>query len=153
MPLCTLKLERIGPVIELAVSPDHPTRQWLLANRFEPPNSIVARFLLDTGAAMTKVEGTILRDLGLSPISTVAEVTASSGTRPIEREVFCVELFIPGARRPTLAYDLQVTSAEDLSGLGVHGLLGRDIFERCHLFYNGPDGQVSLAFEEPLYPF
>jgi predicted aspartyl protease len=153
MPLCTLRLDgRFGPVIELAVLQDHLTRRLMLVNRLEPPNSISARFLIDTGAAMTKIEGSILRGLGLSPVSTIAEVTASSGATPIDREVYCVELIMPGARDPFLAWDLQVTSAEDLSGFGVQGLLGRDILERCHLFYNGPEGHLSLAIATPPYP-
>jgi hypothetical protein len=101
---------------------------------------------VDTGASKTKVARTVLvDDLKMQPVGKVDEHTASTGKVPVERDLYAVYLGVVGVANGVLAYDLPVSEAQDLSGLGVQALLGRDVLDRCLLVYQGPDRGATLA--------
>jgi hypothetical protein len=66
--------------------------------------------------------------------------------------MFAVSLALAEERTGVLATDLEVIAAEEISGLGVQALLGRDVLKICLLHYNGPDRSFALTwppFKEP----
>src|SRR4051812_29979794 len=66
----------------------------LVGQTVPPPCRLAA--LVDTGAGRTVVEEKWLRDLGLSPLGETAVHTASTGTAPVLRNVYAVELSLAG---------------------------------------------------------
>ena len=60
-----------------------------------------------------------------------------------------MDLSLNEATTGPLASNLRVVAVENLSRLGVQVLLGRDVLDRCLLFYNGPEHQLTLALTSP----
>jgi hypothetical protein len=47
---------------------------------------------------------------------------------------------------PYVSDPIQVTAADLFAGQGIHVLIGRDIFARCILQYNGADENFTIAY-------
>jgi predicted aspartyl protease len=105
------------------------------------------RALVDTGAGRTVIGRAVLEQLGLMPVSEVTFHSATTGRDPVNAAVYAVELSLAGETLGTVAAELEVLGAEDLSGLGVEALLGRDVLGRGLLIYNGPRRQFTLVVE------
>jgi predicted aspartyl protease len=133
------------PVLTLYVAPSASRIAALHASGEEPPPPVEVRALVDTGATRTVIQRSVLASLGLDPVGVERVHTASTGSEPREVGAFMVQLFIAGLRGGTLAQDLRAVEAENLSGLAVEVLLGRDVIDRFLLFLNGPEGRFTLA--------
>ena len=120
-----------------------------LSRRPNPPPRLV-KALVDTGAERTVVEERWLTSLGLSPLSDIEVHTASTGNDPVTRNVYAVELSLAGEVTATIARNLQVIAAPDLSGLGVEALLGRDVLSRGTLIYEGPKRTFTLVLPDEV---
>jgi Aspartyl protease len=113
------------------------------------PAPIAIRALVDTGASRTMVQRSALEKLDLDPVGVEYVHTASTGTTPKEVRAFAVQLFLAGVPGGQFAPDLRVLEADDLSGLGVDMLLGRDVLGHAVLFLNGPEARFTLALAPP----
>jgi hypothetical protein len=153
MPILTLRFDQGRPVVDLYVATSAAETARLRQEGFEVPAPQTITALVDTGASKTKVATAVLVGaLRMQPVGKVDEHTASTGKVPVERNVYAVYLGVIGFANGVLAYDLPVSEAQDLSGLGVQALLGRDVLDHCLLVYQGPERGATLAFEPPTPP-
>jgi hypothetical protein len=134
------------PVITLFLAAGAPRIAALEALGETPPAPVEVRALVDTGASRTAVQESVLDRLGLDPVGADSLYTASTGKTPKEVDAYAVQLFFAGVPGGRLDPDLRVVEAEDLGGLGVEVLLGRDVLGRSLLFFSGPEGRFMLAF-------
>ena len=135
------RLRTEGPVIECQVLPDtRRVRKSRPGETHEPP-STEGRFLLDTGATMSVVDESVLRELGIPPF---ADTAVCGATGSAVQKVFTCELRFP--RSPLPAVDTVFVIGAKLREQGIIGLLGRDVLERGVLHYNGTSGAWTLAF-------
>lgn len=112
------------------------------------PLKVVA--LIDTGAGQSQVDLSKLKTLELAPVARVDVFTASTGEKPVPRQVYTVDLSLAGAKPGPLAVNLRVVGSDSLAGLKVQMLLGRDVLDRCLLAYDGPNRRCSLAYDPPI---
>jgi hypothetical protein len=140
------------PIIELFVAASVPRITALEALGAAPPSPVMVRALVDTGANRTNVQKSILDRLGLEAVGEELVHTASTAGEPKQVGACAVQLFFAGVPGGRLAADLRVLEAEDLGGLGVEMLLGRDILDWFLLFFNGPEGRFTLAFSPSTSP-
>jgi len=140
------------PLIELFVTASVPRIAALEALGEQPLSPVLVRALVDTGASRTIVEKSVLDRLGLEPVGEEIVHTASTGGTPKRVGAYAVQLFFAGVPGGRLAADLRVVEAEDLGGLGVEILLGRDVLSRLLLFFNGPEGRFTVAFSPSTAP-
>jgi predicted aspartyl protease len=148
MPILSLQFDHAGrPTLELYVGLSAAEAE------FRPPcPPVLVRALVDTGASKTNIVHWVLDRLGLSPVSQVPVHTASTGLTPLLANVYAVELSLGGVMTGLLATDLDIVAAEDLSGLGVEALVGRDILGHGLLVYDGLERRFTLAIESPDDP-
>jgi hypothetical protein len=143
------------PVIEGRFAPDgrpiltvlidvSPLRlQALQAARLAIPAPVTAQALVDTGAYRTSIDPTVVQALSLTPtgLEPVPVHTLSTGGAPhlsLEYDV-SVGLFQSPALATTPPYPVAATLPvleSNLSGFGVHVLIGRDILNRCMMIYD-----------------
>ena len=110
------------------------------------------RALLDTGASMTVVGRRFLEGLGAEPSGTIQLHSSTTGGEPIPALLYAASLALAGDVTGVLAADLEVLAVEDLGGLGIQALLGRDVLNLCLLHYDGPGpapGPDVPPFEKP----
>lgn len=119
----------------------------LRANNLPVASPEEVRVLVDTGASTTFVQKSVLDKLGVSKVGEQHAHTVSTGETPESFDAYTVQLFFPGLPDGVLASGLRVLAAQDLSGLDVDVLLGCDVLTRCLLFYNGPEGDFTIAFD------
>jgi hypothetical protein len=134
------------PVIDLVATPSAPQIEAMGMAGEPSADSIPISALVDTGAGRSIMQRADLAKFDLIQLGTEWLNTASSGETPLEVRVFAVQLLLTGVAGVTLAADLPVLEVEDLSGLGVDMLLGRDVLDRCLLFYSGQERRFTLAF-------
>lgn len=97
--------------------------------------------LVDTGASITCVDKSILKNLRIPTVG-VSDVFTPSGKA--RQNTYPVEISFPKANLPKIAFN-QVLGSE-LKGQGIIALIGRDVLSHFILIYNGPGGFVSLAY-------
>ena len=112
-----------------------------------PPVTGVA--IVDTGATMTCVQESILRDqLQLQPIRTVKSGTASG---QVTQNVYPARIV---AANQGITMDLNAVAGVDLTGQTVAtlpepqtviGLLGRNFLRYCVFIWNGPGGYWTIT--------
>ena len=134
------------PMIDLHVGVGLARSEFLRDRGLPLPPGRTLRALVDTGAARTLIEESALSGLGLSPTADEEVHTASTGPDSIRLNVYSVELSLAEAVLGTLARNLPVLAAADLTGLNVQRLLGRDVLGRTVLTYNGPGREFRLEF-------
>jgi predicted aspartyl protease len=104
--------------------------------------------LIDTGASVSAVDDSVVRQRGAQPVG-IAQVGTAGGQHP--QAVYPARLVFPGTNIPSVEFG-QLLGA-NLAGQMVAGhqgplivLLGRDILQQFVLFYNGSTGSFTLAF-------
>lgn len=136
----SVALQLRGPVVQASISVAESMAKELLQQGKELPAPKTGPALSDTGASITCVDDGAAQELGLPPIDVVSLCSASHGGT--EANVYPVQILIP-----ELGISLQAPRAVG-AALAVQGLLvliGRDVLQRCTLFYNGPMGQITLS--------
>jgi hypothetical protein len=147
MPTVTVGADHSGkPVVNLYVGVGLPKSEILRERGMPIPVARRLRALVDTGASRTVVEEEHLRSLGLLPLGEAYVHTASTERDAVPRNIYAVALSLAEEVTGTLARNLLILSAGDLSGLGVQILLGRDVLSRGILTYDGPGREFSLEF-------
>ncbi len=147
MPILTLSLDHADrPIISLYVGLNLAEIEYRREIGEPVLTPLPLRALVDSGASRTLIVETFLRDLGLVPVGETEFNTASTGLRTVSTREYAVELTLNEDTAGSLATNLRVVAAENLSGLGVDALLGRDVLDRCLLVYNGPRRQFTISF-------
>lgn len=148
MPILNLDVDVVGRlVVDLYVGMTAAEAEALGDEYQSRPAVRQVRALVDTGAGRTVVARAVLEQLGLMPVGDVTLHTATTEGTPVIATVYAVELSLAGETLGPVAAEQEVVGAEDLSGLGVDALLGRDILSRGLLVYNGLRRQFTLVVE------
>jgi hypothetical protein len=147
VPHFGLAIGPLGPIVAVRVSVTAPRQAALVDAGVVVPASVIANLLVDTGASISAIDGTILTQLQLQPTGTVGVHTASSGPAPHQKSTYDVDLTIPGGWNGLTHHigALPVTDG-NFAGLGIHGLFGRDILRSARMTYTGIDNAVLLSF-------
>lgn len=127
-----------------------PAIAKVLSDNNQPiPSPVTGVAIVDTGATMTCVQESILRDqLKLQPIGTVDATTASG---QVTQNVYPARV-VASEQRMTL--DLDGVAGVDLSGQTVAtapvpqpviALLGRNFLRHCVFIWNGPGGHWTIT--------
>jgi hypothetical protein len=149
MIVLSFDLDQKGrPVVVLFATPSASRIAALEAAGESSPSPIETRALVDTGAGRTFVQASLLRRLDLDSLGVghLHYHTLDTEGMPKAARLFALQPFFAGVPGGLLTADLEVAEVEDLSGLGVDMLLGRDVLDQCLLFYAGPERRFTLAF-------
>jgi hypothetical protein len=144
MPHYTVTIAADGPVIDLGVTVGQSWERRLIAQRGPSPPVMTVRALIDTGSDLSVIHPRVLLQLGVQATGSIRirRPGAVEGYRPA---LLCDVQLSPGGIGPdTLWISTRVVSVSP-STPSVFALIGRDVLERCTLFYNGPRGEVSLS--------
>ncbi len=101
--------------------------------------------LIDTGAAQTLIDLSVVKELGLVPLGDDDLTTVSTGRQPVVALTYRVRLQLIGPPHVSIFPSLTVIAA-DLSSFGLKVLLGRDVLARCLFYDNGPSDPFTFAF-------
>jgi hypothetical protein len=148
MPVLRGFLQPEGALVEILLGWSAAgARQQRVALRPVPP-PVQARGLLDTGAEITCVDGTLIQQLGLPFSGTVAANLPAHGglTFASLHDASMTVLHPSGKSRDNLVV-LNVTVLDiSVSSLGYQALLGRDVLARCGFLYDGPNNEFRLGY-------
>src|SRR5437868_2261845 len=127
-----------GPVVQVTVGPaqllvDQWTQQGITL-----PVPQVGEALIDTGASGTCIDDATAQQLGL-PVVDVMQMVSASHTS--QQNIYPIRLVVAGGLR----FDVPRAMGAVLAPQGLVALIGRDVLQRCTLFYNGPAGEFTLA--------
>lgn|SRR5690606_2121335 len=142
MPFLTHRetnLKDSGPILEVVIVPPQPVSDLLL-NEGRPVPQLKVMALIDTGAALTCINQSIVNALNLIPFDIQSIHTAAGISQQL---LYDIGIILPISRPNVLS--LQAPCA-NLSGQPFQVLLGRDVLSMCSLFYNGVDNSFTLHF-------
>jgi len=94
--------------------------------------------LIDTGASNTCVDEQAAKELGL-PVIDVGTMLSATHER-VPCNIYPVQV-----ATPIVSLNSPRTMGAALAAQGLLVLIGRDVLQRCNLFYNGPIGQFTLS--------
>ena len=130
-------LQARGPVLQVSITIEQNAGKGLLAQgKTVPTKSGWA--LIDTGASNTCVDEQVAKELGLPIIDVGTMQSASHEKHPCN--IYPVQLITP-----VVTLNSPRTMSANLAGQGLLVLIGRDVLQKCNLFYNGPAGQFTLS--------
>jgi hypothetical protein len=112
-----------------------------------PPPAEV-RAILDSGAEVTCIDGSVVQTLGF-PVGgiTLANVPAAGGlTIGLHHDVNVTLVHPSGDPRQDLVVEDWPVIELRLRPLGYQVLVGRDVLNRCRFVYHGPRGRFRLAY-------
>ncbi len=93
------------------------------------------------------VDAAVMRGLQIPPSGAADFHSASSSGLTQHCEVHDVVLILGGAGRPTaLRFDPIGIMATELINQPFYGLLGRDVLNHLRLSWNGPSGELVIAY-------
>jgi hypothetical protein len=146
MPLITVPIQPLGPLVIAAVAVSQPRVAALTLAGQPLPAPVSGTFLIDTGATSSCVDLALMQPLGLPPIGKVHMVTPSTGGTPVVCDQFDASFIIPGnSPEGTFVIPALPLLGVSLAGQSIHGLIGRDILDRCMITYHGPAKIVTFA--------
>ena len=133
-----MTLMRNGPVFRAVLSIARP-QQKAMGLKDRDSNFISGEALIDTGASLSCFDITAAQRLGLPVIGRVHIASATD----------------PASFAPLFLGELEVEAMPSLFkyGVGAHlknqgliALVGRNFLRSCTIFYNGPEGAVTLTY-------
>ncbi len=135
-----LPLRLRGPLLQVTVTIEENAGKGLLAKGETLPTPKSGLALIDTGASNTCIDDKAAQELGL-PIIDVGKMTsASHEEHPCN--IYPVQINIVGF----VSLNAPKAMGAALAAQGLLALIGRDVLERCTLFYNGPTSEITLSF-------
>lgn len=148
MPFFTLQIDSNGPMLNAVVGVSDARSAAMIAEGEQPPDPIVLRGLVDTGASCTCVDPVHVEKLGIPPTGSTTLMTPSTGKNPVTVDQYDVSLAIYSSvvQSPCRIQNLPIVPAELKEKQGFDILIGRDVLSRCVLIYNGFSGVYTLAF-------
>jgi predicted aspartyl protease len=117
------------------------TRTYARAGKGGPPSSWAA--LVDTGASITSLSTTVIRNLSPQPLETAIIYRPNAEAKQIL--IYDVELKFDGHLSPGRWFEMEVVEAQPATP-GIEILLGMDLLKQLHLYLSGPDGKLVLSY-------
>jgi len=146
VPTFTMPISPTGPVVQAVVTrPCTP-------NDESEAREVRIRAIIDTGAAMTFLDPSVLQALELEPVGSVPINTPSTGLRPHFANQYFVDIKIAGPgdpgtiERSYCARNVAVAESELFLVWGIQALIGRNALQNCLFSYNGVLGVFTLAY-------
>lgn len=128
-----------GPVVPVVLSVAQTIADQLAQQGLPVPAPISGEALIDTGASTTCIDDAKAQELHL-PVVDVVNMTSASHAST-QQNVYPVLIEVPGGIRINVPRAI----AANLAPQGLVALIGRDFLQRCTLFYNGPNGVITLS--------
>jgi predicted aspartyl protease len=148
VPHLTLQISPQGPIPDVAIGVSEGRRAALTAAGQPIPAFLPIRVLIDTGASCSCIDPSIITQLNITPTSVVPILTPSTSNTAVDKDQYDVSLVLVqtsvGAIRTFNS--VPVVEAHLFAGQGIHGLIGRDILEKCLLIYDGQTKIFTLSF-------
>jgi hypothetical protein len=144
MPHFTVTIGSDGPGIDLAVAVGVLWQRRLAAQGAIVPSPTIVRALVDTGSDLSVVHPQVLQHLGLRATGSIRIRRPGAGAVFRLAALSDVQLSIRGLSPDPLWISTRVVSVAP-STPTVLALIGRDVLERCTLYYNGPRGELTLS--------
>jgi hypothetical protein len=145
MPILTLPLTPLGPVVDITVGLSVQRVSLLQKSNQAIPSPIQLRGLIDTGANVTCIEAQALQPLGLLPIGIAIVNTPMTAKQSVLAPQYDVSLTITHPHSPFSVPTLAIAECQPLSPY-YQALLARDVLARCLFVYDGSAGTFTLAF-------
>jgi predicted aspartyl protease len=135
-----IALANRGPVVQASIAVADQVAKSIVAEGGTLPDPQTGWALIDTGASSTCVDDEVAQALGLPAVDVVRIASASHSAS--EQNVYPIRLEIAG-----LPVSLNAPRAigAPLKAQGLVALIGRDVLAACTLFYNGPNGQLTIS--------
>jgi predicted aspartyl protease len=127
-----------GPVMQVTVTIEENAGKALLSQGKALPTPKTGLALIDTGASNTCIDEQAAKELGLPVIDVATMLSATHEKVPCN--IYPVLI-----RAPLVDLNSPWTMGAALAAHGLLVLIGRDVLQRCNLFYNGPIGQFTLS--------
>jgi hypothetical protein len=140
-------LQQTGPCIRVKVDIPAALAEMLKTTESPIPPSQTGWVLIDTGAGVSAVDGSVLRALTVAEMD-MAKVVTANGTAIYPR--YPARLSFP--ETPIPAREFGRIFGADLSGYregpgpSIIALIGRDVLRDCVFVYNGREAFFSLEF-------
>ena len=133
-------LQMRGPVLQVTVSLAENVATQLLDRGDELPTPIPGLGLIDTGATATCIDDTLAQNLGLPVIDRGVITSASHEDIPVN--IYPALIVFVGAN---IRINVERAAGVALASQGLAALIGRDVLQRCTMFYNGLTGAITLS--------
>jgi predicted aspartyl protease len=133
-----IALQMRGPLIQVTVTIEENAGKALLSLGKALPTPKTGWALIDTGASNTCVDEQAAKELGL-PVIDVGTMLSATHER-VPSNIYPVQV-----ATPIVSLNSPRTMGAALAAQGLLVLIGRDVLQRCNLFYNGPIGQFTLS--------
>ena len=133
-----IALQMRGPLIQVSVTIEENAGKALLSQGKVVPTPKTGWALIDTGASNTCVDEQAAKELGL-PVIDVGTMLSATHER-VPCNIYPVQV-----ATPIVSLNSPRTMGAALAAQGLLVLIGRDVLQRCNLFYNGPIGQFTLS--------
>ncbi len=130
-------LQMRGPVVQVTVTIEQNAGKALLSQG-KTARTKIGWALIDTGASNTCVDDRAAQELGL-PVIDVATMQSASHEKH-QCNVYPVQIITP-----VFTLNSPRTLGASLESQGLLVLIGRDVLQKCTLFYNGAVGQFTLS--------
>jgi predicted aspartyl protease len=130
-------LQMRGPVVQVTVTIEQNAGKALLSQG-KAVSSKAGLALIDTGASNTCIDDQAAKDLGL-PVIDVGNMQSAS------HEKHACNIYPVQIVTPVVTLNSPRTMGAALASQGLLVIIGRDVLQRCTLFYNGPTGEFTLS--------
>lgn len=134
-------LPGVGPVVEVLISPPRVLVDSLKAKGRPAATPVKVMAMIDTGATMSVVTPSVIKGLGLQPIS-VGQMSTPSTVQSVSANIYNVAVAFPNG---VMVDGINVIEAP-LGGQPIQCLIGRDVLRHGVLVYIGYLGQFTLSF-------
>lgn len=133
-------LQQRGPVVQVSVKLEQTFANALAQQGKSIPPALAGLALIDTGASNTCIDDEAAQSMSL-PVIDVGAMNSASHTKT-PSNIYPTQIEISGFR---IQFQSPRTMGAALKEHGLLMLLGRDLLQRCTLFYNGAAGQITLS--------
>lgn len=133
-----LALQMRGPVLQVTVTIEENAGKALISQGKPVPTPRAGLALIDTGASNTCIDDEAAKALGLPVIDVGNMLSATHQKVPCNVYPVLIATPIVNLNSPR-------TMGAALAAQGLLVIIGRDVLQRCNLFYNGPVGQFTLS--------
>lgn len=133
-------LQGLGPLVPVQVEVPTALALQITEAGGQVPQPVTGNALIDTGASVSGVDLPVLASLGVNPVGTTRRGTAGgqqqTSLNPIKMVLTPINLPV----------EYSSVIGVDLSGMDIVALLGRDFLKRALLVYDGPSGEITIAY-------
>jgi predicted aspartyl protease len=133
-------LQRSGPIVQVSVTLAQSFAATVAQSGGQLPQPVTGLALVDTGASNTCIDDEAAKSMNLPVIDVGSMHSASHAKTP--SNIYPVQVEIIGFQ---IQFQSLRTMGAALKAQGLLMLLGRDLLQRCTLFYNGLTGQITLS--------